>query len=367
MNLQPYAAYDTKTIGRLHKEDASPLRNEFQRDRDRIIHSTSFRRLQYKTQVFVNHEGDMFRSRLTHSIEVAQISRGIARTLGCHEDLAEAIALAHDLGHTPFGHAGQDALNSCMKGYGGFEHNLQSLRVVDYLESRYADFDGLNLTYETREGILKHCSKKNAIHLGELGKRFINNTSPSLEAQIVNLADEIAYCHHDLDDGFRSQIIDFEQLQDLALFSATAQAVKKKYKHIEPEKLMHESIRRMMYGIINDVCQTSLKKIEEIKPNSINAVRAHQIIITFSPSILDAMMKLKNFSRQYIYRHPKIEQMTLTAKQTIERLFNYFINDIERLPPNFRKNKNDKAERIIADYIAGMTDRYALELAIKIK
>jgi dGTPase len=208
-----------------------------------------------------------------------------------------------------------------MKGYGGFEHNLQSLRVVDYLESRYADFDGLNLTYETREGILKHCSKKNAIHLGELGKRFINNTSPSLEAQIVNLADEIAYCHHDLDDGFRSQIIDFEQLQDLALFSATAQAVKKKYKHIEPEKLMHESIRRMMYGIINDVCQTSLKKIEEIKPNSINAVRAHQIIITFSPSILDAMMKLKNFSRQYIYRHPKIEQMTLTAKQTIERLF----------------------------------------------
>ena len=210
MNLKPYSSNHLKSIGRQYKEEISPLRNDFQRDRDRIIHSTSFRRLQYKTQVFVNHEGDMFRNRLTHSLEVAQISRGISRTLGCHEDLSEAIALAHDLGHTPFGHAGQDALNECMKMYGGFEHNLQSLRVVDYLESRYAKFRGLNLTYETREGILKHCSNKNAKLLGELGERFLNNKNPSIEAQIVDLADEVAYCHHDLDDGFRSKILDFE-------------------------------------------------------------------------------------------------------------------------------------------------------------
>lgn len=363
MNLKPYAADHLKSIGRLFKENNSPLRNEFQRDRDRIIHSASFRRLQYKTQVFVNHEGDMFRNRLTHSLEVAQISRGIARTLGCHEDLVEAIALAHDLGHTPFGHAGQDALNTCMKSYGGFEHNLQSLRVVDYLESRYADFRGLNLTFETREGILKRCSKKNASLLGVLGERFLKNTSSSLEAQIVNLADEIAYCHHDLDDGFRSNILTFKDLNSIDLFASVCHDVKMQHKNIEPEKLMNESVRRMMHIIINDLCETSFANIVKLQPKCIEDVREQNLLITFSSKTSAQISKIKKFSRQYLYHHAKIYQMTVAAKQTVEKLFQYFVEDISRVPFEFRKDMDDKPERIIADYIAGMTDRFALKMA----
>src|SRR6187551_424271 len=216
--LASYAAIDEQSRGRRYPEPAPRFRTEFQRDRDRIIHSNAFRRLVYKTQVFVNHEGDLYRTRITHSLEVAQIGRTVARSLGINETLTEAISLAHDLGHTPFGHAGQDALNACMKPFGGFEHNLQSLRVVDHLEQRYGGFDGLNLTFETREGILKHCSRKNALQLGTVGERFIKRRRPSLEAQLVNLSDELAYNNHDVDDGLRSGLVTLEQLSTVPIF-----------------------------------------------------------------------------------------------------------------------------------------------------
>ena len=362
MNLKPYAANDLKSIGRKYKECSSPLRNEFQRDRDRIIHSTSFRRLQYKTQVFVNHEGDMFRSRLTHSIEVSQVSRGIARTLGCHEDLAEAIALAHDLGHTPFGHAGQDALNECMRDFGGFEHNLQSLRVIDYLESRYPAFRGLNLTFETREGVLKHCSRKNAKKLGDVGKRFIDNTQPSLEAQIVNLADEIAYCHHDIDDGVRSGILKLKTLENLQLFNSCLEIVQRAYSKATNEQLLHETIRMMMQHIIQDLCEISLTKIQKMKPQSIYDVRNLPNLINFSKKTAREIIAIKKFAKTHIYQHPRILEMTNQAKKSITMLFEYFMDDFSRIPEDYRILKKDTHERIIADYIAGMTDRYALEL-----
>ena len=366
MNLKPYAADPRYSKGRQFSEAPSPLRNEFQRDRDRIIHSTSFRRLQYKTQVFVSHEGDMFRNRLTHSLEVAQVSRGIARTLGCHEDLAEAIALSHDLGHTPFGHAGQDALNHCMRAHGGFEHNLQSLRVVDLLESRYASFLGLNLTFETREGILKHCSRKNALQLGELGQRFLENHQPSMEAQIVNLADEIAYCHHDLDDGFRSKILNFDALRELALFNKCYEDVVRTYKHIQDEQVMNESIRRMMHWIISDLCEESARKISALKPTSTDEVRHNATLISFSEAILCEMQSIKKFSRERLYGHSKIIEMSHKAKTIIDKLFVYFKLNPNQLPADFCADSSDTVERKIADYIAGMTDRFAIELAHKV-
>ncbi|NBW52888.1 MAG: deoxyguanosinetriphosphate triphosphohydrolase, partial [Betaproteobacteria bacterium] len=262
MKLAPYAAHPEQSRGRRFREEASSLRNDFQRDRDRVIHSTAFRRLEYKTQVFVNHEGDLFRTRLTHSLEVAQIARSIARTLNLHEDLAEAIALAHDLGHTPFGHAGQDALNRCMKDYGGFEHNLQSLRVVDLLEQRYAEFDGLNLTFETREGILKHCSIKNAERLGDVGQRFLDKTETTLEGQIANFADGIAYNNHDIDDGIRSGLLTIDQLMEVSLFKEHALKVKTLYPDLSQKRLVHETIRRMIHNLVDDLCRTSLSYIK---------------------------------------------------------------------------------------------------------
>ena len=271
--LAPYAANPEHGIGRLYSEPPSSTRNAFQRDRDRIIHSTAFRRLEYKTQVFVNHEGDLFRTRLTHSIEVAQLARGIARTLHLHEDLTEAIALAHDLGHTPFGHAGQDALNECMRDYGGFEHNLQSLRVVEQLELRYAEFDGLNLTFEVREGILKHCSVKNAKQLGDVGKRFLDKTSPSLEAQLTNYADEIAYNNHDIDDGLRSGLITVEQLSKVELFAQNLSEVKALYPKLEQKRLVNETVRRMINTLVVDICTQSAKNIAQYKPQSIADIR----------------------------------------------------------------------------------------------
>jgi len=366
MNLKPYAANPLVSAGRQFEEAKSPLRNEFQRDRDRIIHSTSFRRLQYKTQVFVNHEGDMYRNRLTHSLEVAQISRGIARTIGCHEDLVEAIALAHDLGHTPFGHGGQEALNECMQNYGGFEHNLQSLRVVDYIESRYAEFRGLNLTYESREGILKHCSVKNAKQLGQIGQRFIKKQNPSLEAQIVDIADEIAYCHHDLDDALRSKILNFNQLKNIEIFNIFLSDVNSRYVNLSDEQLMNESIRKMMHFIINDVCISSKAKITQLNPKSIEDIKNSDVLIILSKKTKNQVDALKQFSRKEIYDHPRIKKMTQNAKQIIKTLFNYFCNDFGKIPLEFRKEKKDIPERIIADYIAGMTDRFALELAKKI-
>jgi len=365
MDLKPYAADPKKSLGRQFKEAASNLRNDFQRDRDRIIHSGAFRRLEYKTQVFVNHEGDMFRTRLTHSLEVAQISRGISRTLGLHEDLAEAIALAHDLGHTPFGHAGQSALNQCMKPYGGFEHNLQSLRIIDFLENDYTDFKGLNLTFETREGILKHCSKKNAHKLGEVGKRFIQKTQPSLEAQLVNFADEIAYNHHDIDDGYRSGLISFDQLKDLSFFNDICKEVKIASPLINDKQCIKSTIRRMMSMFIEDLCQHSQNKIDQARLSSIDDVRNASPIIGLSDNMMKKQQLVKNFLRNKLYLHPRVKEMTDNAHDVIEKLFKKLMQNPKLI--NIKNIYNEDGLAImISDYIAGMTDRFALQTHEKI-
>ena len=360
LTLAPYAADPEKSFGRKFQEPVSQTRNDFQRDRDRIIHSTAFRRLEYKTQVFVNHEGDLFRTRLTHSLEVAQMARGIARTLNLHEDLTEAIALAHDLGHTPFGHAGQDALNACMKKFGGFEHNLQSLRVVEKLELRYADFYGLNLTFETREGILKHCSISNAKQLGDVGERFLNKTSPSLEAQLTNYADEIAYNNHDVDDGLRSGLITIEQLEEVELFAENLNLVKQKYPKLDAKRLIHETIRRMINQLVVDLCTHSTNNITEHQPNTIEDIRKLPALISFSPAIAAKNLKLKQFLRNNLYHHYKVNRMSAKAERIVTDLFNVFFENPGLLPTEFQQfSKVDKA-RAVSDYIAGMTDRFAI-------
>ena len=365
MDLKPYAADPKKSLGRQFNETASKLRNDFQRDRDRIIHSGAFRRLEYKTQVFVNHEGDMFRTRLTHSLEVAQISRGISRTLGLHEDLAEAIALAHDLGHTPFGHAGQSALNQCMKPYGGFEHNLQSLRIIDFLENDYIDFKGLNLTFETREGVLKHCSKKNAHKLGDVGKRFIKKTQPSLEAQLVNFADEIAYNHHDIDDGYRSGLISFDQLKDLSFFNDICKEVKIASPLINDKQCIKSTIRRMMSMFIEDLCQHSQNKIDQARLSSIDDVRNASPIIGLSDNMMKKQQLVKNFLRNKLYLHPRVKEMTDNAHDVIEKLFKKLMQNPKLI--NIKNIYNEDGLAImISDYIAGMTDRFALQTHEKI-
>jgi len=357
----PYAAHPEKSRGRRHREPAPVGRTEFQRDRDRIIHSTAFRRLEYKTQVFVNHEGDLFRTRLTHSLEVAQIGRAIARSLRLDEDLVEAIALAHDLGHTPFGHTGQDALNACMRDFGGFEHNLQSLRVVDVLEERYAEFDGLNLTFETREGILKHCSPAKVRELGELGERFLNNRQPSLEAQVANLADEIAYNNHDVDDGLRSGLITLEQLAEVTVFARHLDEVKRLYPSLAGRRVIHETVRRMINTLILDLVENSSRNIAKARPNSIEAVRALPPLIGFSPRIRAEQQELKQFLRTHLYQHYRVNRMSSKARRIIRSLFEAFMEDPRLLPPEYQcKARADKA-RTIADYIAGMTDRYAIK------
>ncbi len=359
-DLAPYAAHPESTLGRRYSEDSPTGRNEFQRDRDRIIHSTAFRRLEYKTQVFVNHEGDLFRTRLTHSLEVAQIGRGIARSLSLHEDLVEAIALAHDLGHTPFGHAGQDALNTCMKESGGFEHNLQSLRVVDELEQKYAEFDGLNLTYEAREGILKHCSRENARQLGNLGERFLHGHSPSIEAQVANLADEIAYNNHDVDDGLRSGLITLAQLEDVALFARHLHQVRTLYPALAGRRLIHETVRRMINVQIVDLCGQSLRNIMEASPANIEAVRNGKPLISFSPMMQQEQRELKQFLRSQLYRHYRVNRMSSKATRIIKELFRAFSEDTGLLPEEFQLRAGQDKQRAIADYIAGMTDRYAI-------
>ena len=359
-NLAPYAANPQNSLGRQYDEPESPSRNAFGRDRDRIIHSTAFRRLEYKTQVFVNHEGDLFRTRLTHSLEVAQLARGIARTLNLHEDLTEAIALAHDLGHTPFGHAGQDALNDCMRDYGGFEHNLQSLRVIDKLEQRYAEFDGLNCTFELREGVLKHCSIKNARQLGVIGQRFINKTSPSLEAQLTNFADEIAYNNHDIDDGLRSGLITIEQLQSVALFAEQLDIVKNKYQKLESKRLIHETIRRMINVLVVDLCETSSANITKLNPKTIDDIRQAPYLAGFSEGMAAKNLALKQFLRKNLYQHYKVNRMSAKAARIIRELFAVFLADIGLMPHEFQESaKQDKA-RAVADYFAGMTDRFAI-------
>jgi dGTPase len=356
--LAIYAAHPEQSKGRHYAEAESPTRNAFQRDRDRIVHSTAFRRLEYKTQVFVNHEGDLFRTRLTHSIEVAQLARGIARTLNLHEDLTEAIALAHDLGHTPFGHAGQDALNACMREFGGFEHNLQSLRVVDHIENRYADFDGLNLTFELREGILKHCSLSNAKQLGDVGERFIKKQSPSLEAQVTNFADEIAYNNHDVDDGLRSDLINIAQLKDITLFAENYRIVQEKYGKIEEKRLIHETIRRMINALVVDICETSANNIRKLNPSNIEDIRLAPYLIGFSPTMQAKNLELKQFLRHHLYHHYKVKRMSAKAARIIGELFEVFMHDNSLLPTEHQATA-DKA-RTVADYIAGMTDRFAI-------
>ena len=367
--LAPYAAHDGDSRGRRHPEPPPELRSEFQRDRDRIIHSNAFRRLVYKTQVFVNHEGDLYRTRVTHSIEVAQIARSAAVALRLNEALTEAISLAHDLGHTPFGHAGQDALNECMRDYGGFEHNLQSLRVVDELEERYAEFSGLNLTFECREGILKHCSARHARELGELGERFLNRTQPGLEAQIANLADEIAYNNHDVDDGLRAQLLTVEALRTTRMFRRQYDAVAARYPDLSERRQVHEIIRRMINHIVLDLIRTTQAQLAAAKPKSIEAVRAHaKPLVTLSDECRDEHLELKEFLREQVYRHYKVLRMTTKARRVVHELFDAFFKDVSLMPPEYR-DQALKAEsatpgtgraRTVADYIAGMTDRYAI-------
>jgi dGTPase len=360
--LAAYATDAASTRGRRFREDAPEGRNEFQRDRDRIVHSTAFRRLEYKTQVFVNHEGDLYRTRLTHSIEVAQIGRSIARALRLDEDLTEAISLAHDLGHTPFGHAGQDALHLCMRKYGGFEHNLQSLRVVDVLEKRYAAFDGLNLTFETREGILKHCSIANAKRLGEIGERFLRKQQPSLEAQIANIADEVAYNNHDVDDGLRSGLLTLDQLREVPAFARPLESVQQMYPDLVDRRLIHETIRRMIHALINDLIATSRENIRRAKVRSLADVRAsRRPLVCFSDEMAAEQQALKQFLRRNLYQHYQVARMANKARRIVTDLFNAFHTDPKMLPPQYREStEGEPRERSIADYIAGMTDRYAI-------
>jgi dGTPase len=367
--LATYATRETDSRGRRFSEPPPNTRTEYQRDRDRIVHSGAFRRLEYKTQVFVNHEGDMFRTRLTHSIEVAQISRSIARVLRLNETLSETIALAHDLGHTPFGHAGQDILNQCMRNYGGFEHNLQSLRIIDELEEKYADFNGLNLTFETREGILKHCSSSNAKKLGDVGQRFLDKQQPGLEAQLTNIADEIAYNNHDVDDGLRAGLIDIEKLCEVQLFNEQHSAVMSAYKNIPQKRAIHEIIRRMINQQVTDLLNNSSECIEANNPQTREDItRLSEPLIGFSTNMQNKNQELKQFLRKNLYRHYRVHRMTAKAATIIRSLFDAFLNDPLLLPPTQQQHvktleaaeKEAGRARAIADYIAGMTDRYAI-------
>lgn len=368
MNMS-YAADPAHSRGRRYPEPPPRYRSEFQRDRDRIIHAKAFRRLEYKTQVFVNHEGDLYRTRLTHSLEVAQIARTVARTLGLNEDLTEAIALAHDLGHTPFGHAGQDALNECMKDYGGFEHNLQSLRVVDVLEDSYAEFPGINLTFETREGILKHCALQHAATLGYVGERFLHKTQPSLEAQLANLADEIAYNNHDIEDGLRSGLLSLAQLQAVPIFNAEYQAVLQAYPDLQGRRLIRETLRRLIGRMVTDLTESSQAAIRAAGVQTLEEVRSQPApLMRYSDTLRHEKNVLKKFLRENLYLHPTVYRMTWRAKKVVTALFHAYLQDPRLLTPKYQAfAKRYEAEsgesgraRAIADFIAGMTDRYAL-------
>ena len=366
MTLAAYASDPSKTRGRRFAESVAPTRTDYQRDRDRIVHSTAFRRLVYKTQVFLNHEGDLFRTRLTHSLEVAQLSRSIARPLGLNEDLVEAVALAHDLGHTPFGHAGQDALNDCMAAHGGFEHNLQSLRVVDQLEERYPAYDGLNLTFETREGILKHCSHRNAELIeqsepGGVARRFLDRSQPSLEAQLCNLADAIAYNAHDIDDGVRSGLITLVQLQSVELFERYRVEALAEFPDLaEPpraRRLLYETIRRMLSAQVYDVIAATRQALHQAAPASADEARLAGPLLRFSPAMHAQSTALKQFLFAQLYRHPQVMQMTGQAQIVVRELFDAYSAQPSEMPAEHAARPD--AARAVADYVAGMTDRFA--------
>ncbi len=362
-DLAAFASHPAFSRGRRHAATPAPTRNAFQRDRDRIVHSTAFRRLVYKTQVFLNHEGDLFRTRLTHSLEVAQLGRSIARSLALNEDLVEAIALAHDLGHTPFGHAGQDALHDCMGAHGGFEHNLQSLRVVDHLEQRYPDHDGLNLSFETREGILKHCSAANARALeaaepGGVAHRFIDGTQPSLEAQLANLADEIAYNAHDIDDGVRSGLITLEQLQAVPLFARFHAETLREHPALQGRRVLYEAIRRMLSAQVYDVIDATRAALVQARPADADAARSKGPLVCFSADMRAQSIALKRFLFANLYRHPRVTHTTDQAREVVRGLFAAYLARPAELRAEFAQRPD--RERAVADYIAGMTDRFAL-------
>ena len=364
-NLAPYALKSSETIGRKYPEENPKYRSEFQRDRERIIHSTAFRRLEYKTQVFVNHEGDMYRTRLTHTIEVAQIARAASRALRINEDLTEAISLAHDLGHTPFGHAGQDILNICMKDFGGFEHNIQSLRIIDKLENRYANFPGLNLCFETREGLLKKCSLTRAKKIGDVGKRFLKKKQASLEAQLTNVCDEIAYNNHDIQDGIKAKKIFIEQLEDIPLFYNQMRLVLNKFPKLSGSKIVNETVRLIINLLVTDLINNTKTNIENGLIKKYEDVRNHsELIVSFSKEVKEMNIKLKRFLYANLYKHPDVVKMTEEANTIIKDLFSAYSNDITLLPKdfyNYNLNKINSGfkERVICDYIAGMTDRFA--------
>ncbi len=363
MTNAPYASRPDRSRGRRHAEPSAPTRSDYQRDRDRIVHSTAFRRLVYKTQVFLNHEGDLFRTRLTHSLEVAQLGRSIARSLGLNEDLVEAVALAHDLGHTPFGHAGQDVLNECMAEHGGFEHNLQSLRVIDELEERYLPFNGLNLTFETREGVLKHCSRRNAELLeaaepGGVGQRFLEGTQPSLEAQLCNLADEIAYNAHDIDDGVRSGLVTIEQFEAVPLFTRFRDETLAEFPGATGRRLLFDTIRRMLSQQVYDVIDATRAKLAEHRPADADEARRCPPLVRFSPEMREASTQLKRFLFKELYRHPQVNETTARAKQVLTELFHAYVASPSEMKPAYAQR--DDLHRAVADYISGMTDRFAV-------
>jgi len=364
--LEIYACHADQSRGRRHPEVPAPTRNDFQRDRDRIVHSTAFRRLVYKTQVFLNHEGDLFRTRLTHSLEVAQLGRSIARSLGLNEDLVEAVALAHDLGHTPFGHAGQDTLNECMQVHGGFEHNLQSLRVVDHLEERYPDFEGLNLSFETREGILKHCARRNALLIeavepNGVAHRFLKGTQPSLEAQLCNLADAIAYNAHDIDDGVRSGLLTLSQMDEVPLFAHYKLITLKAHAHLtDPSKsrrLLYETIRRMLSDQVYDVIDTTRAALQLHQPQSADEARLLGPLVAFGEAMAPQVQAMKSFLFKHLYRHPQVMETTANAQVVVRELFEAYLSSPQEMSPDF--SAREETPRAVADYIAGMTDRYA--------
>ena len=364
----PAASQASRSRGRRHPESPAPTRDDFQRDRDRIVHSTAFRRLVYKTQVFLNHEGDLFRTRLTHSLEVAQLARSIARALGLNEDLCEAIALAHDLGHTPFGHAGQDALHERMVAArpdgGGFEHNIQSLRVVDQLEERYAAFDGLNLTFETREGILKHCSRRHAQWLVAhdptgVGQRFMERSSPGLEAQLCNLADEIAYSAHDIDDGVRSGLLSFEQLDEVPLLRDLSAEVRSAFPELQGRRVLFETLRRLLTRQVDDVIETTRQGLAQFRPADADAARQLPALVRFSPAMRQRADEVQRFLRRNLYRHPRVMATTSLAQSALSELFDRYLDDPAQMP--LQSSAGRHPARRVADYIAGMTDRFALQ------
>ena len=371
--LARYASDPSKSRGRRYPLQPDPHRNEFQRDRDRIVHSTAFRRLVYKTQVFLNHEGDLFRTRLTHSLEVAQLGRSVARRLALHEDLVEAISLAHDLGHTPFGHAGQEALDQAYRAAasdaGGFEHNLQSLRVVDLLEERYPGHEGLNLTFETREGILKHCSRRNAQELdlqepGGVGRRFLDRSQPSLEAQLANLADSIAYNAHDIDDGVRAGLLEYEQLLAIPLLATLHREALLRQPTLGGRRLLYALLRDLIAHLVDDTVDTTQAVIDAAGLQDAHAVRAAEPLVGMSAEVGRDVHELQGFLRERLYRHPRVSRTTQSAQQVVRELFTAYLAQPEEMPPAHRERQ--PLPRAIVDFIAGMTDRYALREHVRL-